>query len=223
MLKVCELVKKRPDLSLEDFRAHWREVHGPIVAAIPGLRRYVQSHPLMGGYRKGPLVFDGIAEVWVDDKDALRAMSETPEFATAKADEPNFIDPAELIELVVDEHVIKDGPVPDDAIKSIEFVTFAAGMSPAEGQTYWRHVHGPIAREIPSVRRYVQSHVRLGAYDRPEPPPYDGLAITWFESIDAKRAGVDTEAYRRTRNDEPNFLPPGHLPVILAKEQVFVE
>jgi uncharacterized protein (TIGR02118 family) len=222
MLKVCELVKRRPDLSLEEFRTHWSEVHGPIVSAIPGLRRYVQSHPLMGGYKKGPLVYDGIAEVWVDDKAALRAMSETAEFAAAKADEPNFIDTAALIELVVDEHVIKDGSVPDDAIKSIELVTFADGMTPAEGQTYWREVHGPIAREIPSLQRYVQSHVRLGAYDRPQPPPYDGLAITWCESIDAMRAGVDTDAYRRTRDDEPNFLRPGPLPVILAKEHVFV-
>jgi hypothetical protein len=30
---------KRPDLSPEQFRKHWREVHGPLAAAIPGNHR----------------------------------------------------------------------------------------------------------------------------------------------------------------------------------------
>ena len=55
MIKVCELVRRRPGMSVEEFQAYWRDVHGPIVAALPGLRRYVQDHPLPGGYRNGEL------------------------------------------------------------------------------------------------------------------------------------------------------------------------
>ncbi len=99
VIKVCELVTRRPDLDVEAFQRYWRDVHGPIVAAIPGLVRYVQSHPRLGGYRNGPLVYDGVAEIWVQDKAALATMATTAQFASAKADEPNFIDTTTLVEL----------------------------------------------------------------------------------------------------------------------------
>lgn len=220
VIKVCELVWRRPDLELEAFRAHWRDVHGPIVAAIPGIRRYVQSHPLIGGYRRGSLPFDGLAEIWVEDKAALRAMAATPEFAAAKADEPNFIDTARLVELVVDEVVVKDGPIAP--AKSIELVRLRADRSPEEGHRYWAQVHGPIAATIPQVSRYVQSHLRPGAYGRGAPPFCDGLAVTWFESVDAMRASAGTEAYARTRADEANFLAPADPQPVIATELVLV-
>ena len=79
-------------MSVEDFQAHWLGTHGPIVAAIPGVRRYVQSHVKLGGYRKGAPICDGVAELWVDDKDAVRAIAATPEFAAAKRElDPGLI------------------------------------------------------------------------------------------------------------------------------------
>ena len=109
MLKICEVAYRNPGMSVEDFQAHWLGTHGPIVARIPGIRRYVQCHPKLAGYRNGELICDGIAEIWVDDKEALRAMSQTAEFAAAKRDEPNFIDGNRLVELLTTETVIKDG------------------------------------------------------------------------------------------------------------------
>ena len=222
MIKVTEIVNRRPGMSVEDFQDHWLNKHGPIVAKLPGLRRYVQSHTLLGGYRRGDVPFDGIAELWFDDKQAMRDMATTPEFDASKADEPNFIDASTLIELVADEHVIKDGVVPPDAIKSIVALRFKDGMDPAEAQNYWKDVHGPLGAAIPTVKRYVQTHARLGAYKLPTPPPYDGLAITWAESVDEFRAGAETEAYRLTIADEPNFIGRG-MKVILAKEHVFID
>ncbi len=222
MIKVCELVRCRSGLDIEAFQRHWRDVHGPIVAAIPGIRRYVQSHPLPGGYRKGPLVFDGVAEIWVDDKDALRAMAATAQFAAAKADEPNFIDTDALIELVVDEHVIKDGPEPSDGIASFGFVRFRPDLEPAEAQRYWREVHGPIAVGIEPLRRYVQSHVRLGAYGPGRRPAWDGLATTWFDSIDDMRRSATTDAYQATLADGPHLLATAETPTILCRQLRFV-
>ena len=60
--KVIELVKRPGGQSLGECHTHWRERHGPIVARLPGLRRYVQSLTLEGGYRQGELPYDGIAE-----------------------------------------------------------------------------------------------------------------------------------------------------------------
>jgi hypothetical protein len=62
MLKVIHLMKRHRDLSVAQFQAHWLERHARLVAALAGLRRYVQSHALIQGYRKGELLFDGINE-----------------------------------------------------------------------------------------------------------------------------------------------------------------
>jgi hypothetical protein len=35
------------------------------------MRRYVQSHALLQGYRKGELLFDGISELWFDSAAAF--------------------------------------------------------------------------------------------------------------------------------------------------------
>ncbi|MGH1492535.1 MAG: EthD family reductase [Acidimicrobiales bacterium] len=216
-----EVIKRRPDLDVEAFQDHWLNNHGPIVARLPGLRRYVQSHTRLGGYRRGDVAYDGIAELWFDDKEALAAITATEEFAAAKQDEANFIDTGNLIELVVDDHVIKDGPFPHGGIKNIEFVKLSSDLSPQEAHRYWREVHGPIAASIPTMARYVQSHTRMGAYDRPEPPPFDGVALTWWDGIEAMRASATSPELAATRADEPNFL--GVTPdVILTTEHVIV-
>lgn len=222
MIKACTMIRRKPGMSLEAFRNYWLNRHPEVVCKLPGLRRYVQNHPLMGGYRKGDLVFDGVAEVWVDDSAAMRAMSAAPEYAAVEADEEAFIDRSSMVLLLTEEHVIKDGPVPQDGVKNIEFVTRRDGMEVEPFQAYWRDTHGPIAAEIPVIRRYVQSHTRLSGYGRAMPPAYDGLAITWFDSVDDMREGATTDAYARTREDEPNFIIPGDPPTLITKEHVIV-
>jgi uncharacterized protein (TIGR02118 family) len=217
-----ELIKKRPDLELEAFRTHWLEVHGPIVAEIPGIIRYTQSHPLLGGYRKGPLAFDGVAEIWVESKDALRGFSELDSFAAAKSDEPNFIDVAKLVEIVTDEHVITDAPEPENGIKSIAFMQFRTELPAGEALRYWKQNHGPVAASIPGLVRYVQSHVREGAFRNGRRPPVEGVAIAWFENVDAMRHAATTAAYAATRADEVNFLLPSRPASILTRQYVLV-
>ncbi len=46
LVKGIFLLKRKPGMSLADFRQYWKEVHGPIVLKLPGLRRYVQCHAL---------------------------------------------------------------------------------------------------------------------------------------------------------------------------------
>ena len=77
-------------MSREDFHRYWREVHGAIAARIPGLRRYVQCHAIAAD--AAGEAFDGAAEVWFDDMDAVRRAVASPEYAAARADEARFID-----------------------------------------------------------------------------------------------------------------------------------
>ena len=77
-------------MSPEDFHRYWREVHGTIAARIPGMRRYVQCHAVAAGAE--PPEYDGAAEAWFDDLEAVRLALASPEYAAAREDEARFID-----------------------------------------------------------------------------------------------------------------------------------
>jgi uncharacterized protein (TIGR02118 family) len=206
MIKICEVVHRRPGMSVADFQAHWLYNHGPIVAHLPAPCRYVQCHPRPGGYRNGDLICDGIAELWLDSKEALIAASQSPEFQAAKQDETNFVDHSRLVELLTSETVIKEGSLPSDGVKVISLLKFKAGMAPEAAHTYWRDIHGPIAAGIEPVRRYVQCPLRPGAYRKPESPAFDGLAMTWMDDMAGAKLSAESPAYHLTKADEANFL-----------------
>jgi uncharacterized protein (TIGR02118 family) len=94
-------------------------------------------------------------------------------------------------------------------------------MDVAGFQRYWREVHGPLAAANPYLRRYVQCHVRPGAYGRSEQPRWDGVPMTWFDSWDDLRASAGTPELAATRADEANFMadPGGRLPFAVVTER----
>lgn len=95
MLKVMVFLRKRDDVSREEFRAHWRGPHGAIALRMPGLRNYIQNHATADG---GP--WDGVAEMWFDDQAALGAAFTSAAAAEAAQDAASFI--AETKVMVVD-------------------------------------------------------------------------------------------------------------------------
>jgi len=209
-------------MPVEEFQAYWRGAHAEIVKKLPHVKRYVQSHPLLRGYSKGQLVYDGLAEIWVEDTNSLREMAETSAYNDVVEDEKHFIDRKRVALILTEEHIMKDGLVPADGVKNIELITRKTGMDAEIFQRYWREIHGPIASKIPTLKRYVQSHTKLSGYRRQPQPTWDGIAITWFDSVDAMRSGATTEAYENTRADEINFIEdrkPAHL---ITKEHVII-
>ena len=101
MTKVIYVLHRRPDIDPGEFRRYWRDVHGPIAARMPGLRRYVQDYPLPGTSPEPPC--DGIAELWFDSPEAMQAAFASPEGVATMADSPNFLDMDRVGMMVVDE------------------------------------------------------------------------------------------------------------------------
>jgi len=92
MVKNVEIGDRKPGMSTKEFHDYWRNIHGPIAAKIPVIKRYVQSHTLMSEYDKEELpAYDGVAETWFDDTAAMRQGATTPEYAETRADEENFL------------------------------------------------------------------------------------------------------------------------------------
>lgn len=95
MIKVISLLTRRPELTHEQFVQHWLTVHAPLAHAVPGVRRYVQSHIL--GTRARPdipetqLDADGIAELWYEDQSAFERSAATPEMQRLTDDGALFI------------------------------------------------------------------------------------------------------------------------------------
>jgi uncharacterized protein (TIGR02118 family) len=86
MVKAIFIASKLPGLSLLEFSEHWEHAHGPLLAAVPGLRRYVQNHSIPEAYAAGLHTHDGWAELWFDDLAALRAAVESPEWQAVGED-----------------------------------------------------------------------------------------------------------------------------------------
>lgn len=215
MSKLVVLLKRNAALTVGEFQMRWRDIRGPAIIGRRGLLRYVQSHPLPQGYRKGDLVFDGIEEFWFDPANPDSAAIEN----TIVADD--LLDPRRTVAMTVDVHVIKDATVGHPAVKSIELVQRRADMPLRDFTSYWRSFHGPLACHIPGLLRYEQNHLQRSAGPDVPEPIYDGLAVTWFSSTDDMKKAALAPQYRATRDDEDNFLRNRPLPMIITREFVF--
>lgn len=90
-VKNYELVTKRPDLDRAEFDRYWAQVHGPLAATIPTIRRYVQAHLSPGTRETRAAPYDGLAITWFDDVAAMRAGAATEAYVKTRADEANFL------------------------------------------------------------------------------------------------------------------------------------
>ena len=123
MVKLVYCVRKRSDLSDEEFRNYWLNRHGPLVAKLaPGLdlKRYVQSHTmtlelheLIRATRELKEHYDGLAELWWESMDAFIDAYSSPEGMEADAalreDEARFIDFADSCIFFTEEHTVYEG------------------------------------------------------------------------------------------------------------------
>jgi uncharacterized protein (TIGR02118 family) len=216
MVKLVACLKRKPGVSVEQFQRHWRTQHAEIVARQAGLRRYVQNHVLPASYASGEPAFDGVAEAWFDDVDAMRKLAPTPEYRAVRGDEPLFLD-VPAMKVVLTDELVAQGAPESDSLKLIAFLTRKPDLTPAAFQRHWREVHAPLVARSPGVRRYVQSHTRLGGYAAGRTPPYDGVPLVWFDDEAALRAAFETPEYARVRDDQPKFLAPGPSPFVLAR------
>ena len=106
MIKSLTFLKKKPGMTQEEFLRYWKETHGPLAAkVVPGLRKYVQSHPVPGFESD----IDGIVELWWDNPEAFRSFlswRQTEEAKVLKEDEEKFVDTSQWVRFVAEEHLI---------------------------------------------------------------------------------------------------------------------
>jgi uncharacterized protein (TIGR02118 family) len=122
MIKLVYVIKRRPDMTAQDFYTRWLDGHAPLVKEVAddiNAVRYIQSHTMdtpvnqqLADSRGMPPAYDGITEVWWNSMEDLVAGMATPEGREAMArlleDEKDFIDFEKSYLFVTQEHVIFD-------------------------------------------------------------------------------------------------------------------
>ena len=103
MFKVVDLIARRDGMDEDAFRAHWRDVHAPLVRRLPGVLGYTIG-PVTGPPGDEHPEFDGVGEVWYADLAAVAS----PEMAAALRARPSFT--SRVVTAFVDEHVVVDRP-----------------------------------------------------------------------------------------------------------------
>ena len=108
MVKSMSFLKRKSGITREEFMRYWKEVHGPIASRIiPGLKRYVQNHPVdIPGVESE---FDGIAEIWWESLEAAMkfpAWHASEEARPLREDEEKFFDTSKRTRFFAQEHIV---------------------------------------------------------------------------------------------------------------------
>jgi len=107
LLKRVSILKRRPDLSEDDFRGEWM-VHRDLVRKMPGVAGYRQNVVIARERIKGQacgydeLPSDGIVEMWFEDAATLEAAFGSTVGRTTMKHALTFL--AEITAFVVEEH-----------------------------------------------------------------------------------------------------------------------
>ena len=106
-LKSITLMTRKAGMPIDAFFTYWHDIHGPLCAGVPAMRRYVQNPTRRSIYDSGRTpAFDGAAMTWFDSLDALRAAAPTPGFARLREDVEQFVAQDKSPSLLTQEHVI---------------------------------------------------------------------------------------------------------------------
>ena len=230
MITRMGILTRRPDLTPEQFRRHWLEVHGPLAARLPGLRRYHQNHvvdasQLAIDHARGAWEVDGFSQLWFDDVDAMRRAVESPERRPDLPDIANFCGGVKLV--VCQPNVVV--PVAADAgplVKRMSILTRRPDITAERFRDEWFGFHAEAVRKFPNLMGYTQNLVidREGA-DLTNPAPYeqvpiDGVVELWFRSVDDVRTAFSSSAAEVSQRHALDFI--GTITTYLVKTHVVV-
>lgn len=208
------LLKKRPDLGTDEFRRHWREVHGPLAAQMPGLRAYHQNHvidktQLAIDHARGSWDLDGISELWFDDIDSMNNAITSEAYKAVAADSVNCMAATSVI--IAEQTVVVLHDKANATIKRMSILERRAGLTSADFRHEWLDKHATMVAKFPAIAGYTQNLVtqrgatpgidadenNLGA---------DGIVEMWFRNTEDLTAAFRSPAAEVSQRHALHFL-----------------
>jgi len=168
MIRLVFVLRRKPELSLQEFQDYWRRKHGPLVASFAedlNILRYVQTHTIDGPANeaaqkaRGDMEphYDGVADLWWSTEAELEAAMQSEAGQAAGAalleDEAKFIDlPQSPLWFAYEYPQVN--PAPENIVASVKSnivriffpLRHKQEISEEQARHYWLTQHGPIVR-----------------------------------------------------------------------------
>lgn len=227
-LKKIAFLTPRQGMSDAEFRAYWREVHGPLVAGSPGYAawrlRYVQNHVRERGPLGSQFAFSGIAAFWLPGSSPNEdSYAQTPIYRDRiRLDELNFIDMDRTVSMSARGRVLRQGIGP---VKVVIASARAAELSGDSFEESYLQDHAPAvigsSQSGPLVTGWSVSFTIPGTFRLPGARPVDGHAVDCVEELwFASRADADA-AFRSGAMSSSRIF--GERQSFFAEEIVFFD
>lgn len=182
MMRFTYLLRRRPGMSLQEFKDYFSNVHGPLVvrySTVLKMQKYVQVYTLddpmneeLRNSRGALPAYDGVQEFWWNSRQDCLDLLESPEAQEASRtlieDDKNFVDLKHSPGWYCTE-VPQVNPTPENIVateksplvKIYYVLQNFPNQSVEEAQFYWRAYHGPKVRQYAQahrILRYIQVH-----------------------------------------------------------------
>jgi len=108
-------------------------------------------------------------------------------------------------------------------IKRISLLTRKAGMTREQFTRHWLEIHAPLAKPVPGLTHYVQSHI-VEEFRRPDiptsPVEVDGIAELWFEGREGMERALTSPEMKALHADGALFI--GSNKTFVVEEKVII-
>jgi|GEM_PF-164619 len=219
MVKLICFLKRKAGLSRAEFRDHWLNRHGPLVASSPDFARHIvryeQNHRLDEDYaREEGGGFDGVTVQWFEAARNFLAFAREPSYRdTIFVDESKFLDHEGLVFVLTQEpeNIIQHpGGRSGARVKLICMLARNPSLDREQFHTHWREVHGPLFRDTPELARHIlayDQHRRLDKdYERDAAAGFDGVAEQFYASLAEFEALCAEPAYAERVYPDEDYL-----------------
>ncbi|MCX4170843.1 MULTISPECIES: EthD domain-containing protein [Paraburkholderia] len=208
------LIRKKTDLSMEDFQAYWLNHHGQLVRQTPGLSEYWQNHVidrLQRGidFTRGAWEFDGFSQLWIADQHQPFGGGELPE--KILADENKFLGSLHIVAIEQATVVaVPETSIRKKMMKRMSVIRRRPELTESEFRDEWK-VHADWVKTMSGVVGYRQNAVVARELFKGHPCshddlPIDGIVEFWFESTDALQAAFGSPQGQKTMAHAKTFL-----------------
>ena len=211
----------RPGMTEAEFQRYWIEVHAAQYASkIPQARRYlIDTRVALPDENSDPL-WCGVAEFWLEnEKEQIESLQCEP-LLQARRDEPNWAAFWRTMTLDTTAHTIYPGTEEtgdNNMIKLLVLSKRREGLPLERFRSYCLDTHAAKVTELPGLRRYVQGHVRDGAYAVGE-AVLDCVEQLWFDSVEAVLAAQRSVQQDLVRADYRLFAEERYIHTMLVRE-----